>query len=100
MTRLSCVDYAAQLQECLDLAENVNSHSAASEKFAELHDRVARQNPEFAKLLGILWKDALSSRRSAAFWQELSNVEKELTNRMAESNMQLRQNYLRLMQEQ
>jgi hypothetical protein len=100
MTSLSCVDYATHLQECLELAEDVKTHSVASEKFAELRNRVAAQNPELAQLLEILWKDNLSNRRSAAFWQELCNVEKELTNRMAESNMQLRQNYLRLMQEQ
>ncbi|MGJ3253618.1 MAG: hypothetical protein ACFE0J_21150 [Elainellaceae cyanobacterium] len=100
MSRLSCPDYTSQLQHCLDLAEDVSKHSEATQQFEDLRERVAAHNPEAADLLTMLWQDALSNRRSAIFWQELCNVEKELTNRMAESHMQLRQNYLRLMQEQ
>lgn len=49
--------------------------------------------------MDLLWKEAIAARRSAEFWHDMSNVEKDLSNRMMENMTQLRQNYLRLMQE-
>ncbi|NJN21931.1 MAG: hypothetical protein HC812_13035 [Leptolyngbya sp. RL_3_1] len=51
-------------------------------------------------MMQLLWREYVASRRSATFWQELCQVEKHLSERITESHIQLRQNYLRLMQEQ
>jgi hypothetical protein len=58
------------------------------------------EHPEYAAMLQMLWREYVSTQRSAAFWQELCQVEKHLSERITESHIQLKQNYLRLMQEQ
>ncbi len=89
-----------QLQQCLSLAQDVSTHAKAKESYSDLRDRLADDAPEVTELMDMLWTEMLSSRRSALFWEELCNVEKKLTDRMAENNIQLRQNYIRLVQEQ
>lgn len=95
----SC-DRLHQMQQCLSLAQDVSTHAKAKEHYRNLRDRLANEAPEAAEMMDLLWTEMLSSRRSALFWEELCNVEKKLTDRMAENNMQLRQNYIRLVQEQ
>jgi len=90
----------AQLQECVSLAQELAHHAKANQSFAELRDRVAADNPVSAELLELLWNEVLAARRSATFWREMSDVEKQLSERIAQSHLQLRQNYERLMQEQ
>ena len=89
-----------QLQECLSLVQDVAHHEEAGKQFAALRDRVAAENPLAAEMLALLWDEVLAARRSATFWREISDVEKQLSERIAQSHLQLRQNYLRLMEEQ
>lgn len=89
-----------QLQACLSLAHDVSTHSDAEDRYTRLRDRLVEENSDVAVVMDLMWKEILSSRRSAFFWEEMCNVEQRLTERMAESHVQLRQNYLRLMQEQ
>jgi hypothetical protein len=87
-----------QLQVCLHLAQDPTQHTQATEAFSSLQSTVS-EDPAKA-LLNVLWKEILTARRSAAFWQQLSNVEKEVSERLAQNHIQLQQNYLRLVREQ
>lgn len=89
-----------ELQACLRLTQDVSNHSEANQAFEQVRDRVAARDPQSGELLELLWNELLSARRSTVFWQELCDVEKQLSQRIAENHSQLRQNYLRLMQEQ
>lgn len=88
------------LQEAMQLAQTVDTHTQANALFDRLHRDLEAENPAYAELLQTVWKDYMSAQRSAAFWQELCQVEKHLSERLTESHIQLKQNYLRLMQEQ
>lgn len=90
---------AAQLRKCISLVQEVANHAQANQAFEQLQDSLATENPQAAELMELLWKEAIAARRSAEFWHDMSNVEKDLSNRMMENMAQLRQNYLRLMQE-
>ena len=52
-----------------------------------------------AELLNLIWQDLIAARRSASFWEQMSDVEKEMASNMMETMTQLRQNQLRLIQE-
>lgn len=88
-----------QLQSCFALAQDPRTHAAANQGFTELLDSVADDSPAF-ELLKLLWKEVLTARRSAAFWEQISDVEKEMSERITQDHLQLHQNYLRLVQEQ
>ncbi|MBD0335383.1 MAG: hypothetical protein ICV62_07840 [Cyanobacteria bacterium Co-bin13] len=88
------------LQEAIQQAQSVNAHQDAQVTFDRLHQDLEAQNPQAADLLAILWREYLGAQRSATFWKELCQVEKHLSERLSESHLQLKQNYLRLMQEQ
>jgi hypothetical protein len=77
-----------QLKKCLTLAQDVGSHTEAHRAFEQLCGIIDAENPMAAQLLEMLWEDAILARRSALFWQQ-----------MMENMTQMRQNYLRLMQE-
>jgi hypothetical protein len=96
-TPLSLAD---RLQTAIDLAQALDQHSQAQAAFQELMADIEVQNPLVASLLERLWKEYLSSQRSSLFWEQLSTVEKQLSDKLTESHLQLKQNYLRLMQEQ
>ena len=100
MKQILSLDYAAQLRECVERARDISDGGKATVEFAQLCDRLAAENPQAAELLEILWNEFVAANRSATFWQQISDVEKELSEQMAQTNVQLRQNYLRLMQEQ
>ncbi len=89
-----------QLQECLELARHLATQEQARELFQAWREEFAANNPQAAELLTLLWEEVLSANRSALFWQELTDVEKKLSDRMTQQNIQLQQNYLRLVQEQ
>lgn len=89
-----------QLQECIELAHTLETHERAKEEFGQWCDRLAAENPQAAALLTLLWEEAIRANRSALFWEELTNVEKQLSDRMTKETIQLQQNYLRLVQEQ
>lgn len=98
--RNNSIQSLEQLQTCLSLAKHTATHQEAEERFLKLRDRLVEEGSELATVMDVMWKEILSSRRSAFFWEEMCNVEQKLTERMAESHVQLRQNYLRLVQEQ
>ncbi|MBC6477605.1 MAG: hypothetical protein GDA56_07255 [Hormoscilla sp. GM7CHS1pb] len=100
MKQILSLDYAAQLRACVERARDISDGAKASVEFAQLCDRLGAENPQVAELLDILWKEFLAANRSATFWQQICDVEKELSERMAQTNLQLKQEYLRLMQEQ
>lgn len=89
----------AQLRKCIALAQEVANHPQANQAFEQLRDSIAQENPQAAELIDLLWQEAIAARRSAEFWHDMSDVEKNLCNQMMENMTQLRQNYLRLMQE-
>jgi len=82
------------------LAQELTHHDQANQSFEMLRSQLALDNPEAALLLSQVWKELISARRSAAFWQQICDVERDLTEKMTASHVQLQQNYLRLMQEQ
>ena len=88
-----------QLKKCLSLVRDVGSHAEANRAFEQLCGIIDAENPMAAQLLEMLWEEAIMARRSALFWQQMSDVEKDMANRMMENMTQMRQNYLRLMQE-
>lgn len=88
------------MQECLSLAHDFSRHAEANQAFVSLKDSLAMDHPIAAEMLELLWNEMLSARRSASFWEQLSNIERQLTEQMTESHVQLQQNYLRLVQEQ
>ncbi|WP_421655938.1 hypothetical protein [Leptothermofonsia sp. ETS-13] len=99
MTQSLTQEQSAQLQECFLLAQDPKQQADASKMFAQLSDSLS-SNPIATELLAALWNEVLAARRSAAFWQQFRDVEKEMSDKLAKSHLQLRQNYLRLMQEQ
>lgn len=88
----------AQLQECLSLARDPAQHDAAKQSLAQLLSEV---DPAAAPdIIDTLWNELLTARRSTVFWEQISDAEKEMGDRLAQDNIRLQQNYLRLMQEQ
>jgi hypothetical protein len=96
-TAVAAASLTQALSSCVESTRHLDHHDRAQADFDALCDRTDAQT---AELLNTLWQELLAARRSAAFWQEMCDVEKELSHRIAESNLQLRQNYLRLMEEQ
>ncbi|MBE9140941.1 hypothetical protein IQ254_27710 [Nodosilinea sp. LEGE 07088] len=93
-------DLSSRLQAAISLAQQVQQHPEARLAFEEIVGDIRRESPLAAELLEQLWKEYLASQRSSLFWEQLSQVEKTLSDRMSESHIQLKQNYLRLVQEQ
>lgn len=92
--------YAIELHECLSLVKDAETQGLAVKQYAMLRDRLMAEYPDRVDLLDMMWDALLVSQRSAKVWERLCNTEKQLTDRMAESHVQLQQNYLRLVQEQ
>lgn len=100
MSTLSSQETLDQLKLCFRLTEEPKTHAEAKQAFQQVRDRVANDCPDAVEVVEMLWQELISSRRSAIFWQELSDMEKNLGEKLAEHQMQLRQNYNRLVQEQ
>jgi seryl-tRNA(Sec) selenium transferase len=92
-------NFLSQLNECITLAQEIETHPQAKEKFTQLHAKIQQDSPQMAELLQTLWQEVIAARRSAVFWQRLSESEKEMADQMLQSLTEARQNYLRLMQE-
>jgi hypothetical protein len=90
------------LQACLALAQDPQQHPSAAAQFQALRVRLADGGADPATLLlfDALWKEVLAARRSAAFWQQISDAEQNLSEQMTEHTIQTQKNYLRLVQEQ
>lgn len=100
MTDASTNPMTQALAACIALLQDLQTHAEADEAFGHLQAQIAETNPAMAELLGMLWREAIAGRRSAAFWQQICNVERDLTESLSANHFQLQQNYLRLMQEQ
>ncbi len=100
MTQSSSQNPVTQLKKCLSLAQEVATHAEANQAFEQLRASVDAETPLAAELLDLLWQEVIAARRSALFWHQMCDVEKELSDRMIDNMAQLRRNYLRLMQEQ
>ncbi|NEQ96546.1 MAG: hypothetical protein F6K30_07460 [Cyanothece sp. SIO2G6] len=92
--------YAVELHECLSLVKDAETQGLAVKQYGMLRDRLMSEYPDLVALLDMMWDALLVSQRSAKVWERLCDTEKQLTDRMAESHVQLQQNYLRLVQEQ
>ena len=88
------------LKEASEKATDKQTSEAAREQFEAVQAQLDEQAEAFAPVVQLLWHECLAARRSALFWHELSDAEKNLSDTMAEKNIQLKQNYMRLMQEQ
>jgi len=91
---------AIALEGAIALAKEGNTMPQATEQFNALLQQVERDSPTVTPLLQKLWDEYLSAQRSATFWQSLSDAEKELSDKMSATTVQLKQNYMRLVQEQ
>jgi hypothetical protein len=99
MTHSLTPTQVAQLQDCFSLAQNPTQQEAARQTMAQLLQDLAL-NPTAAAVVDALWNELLTARRSTAFWEQISDAEKEMGDRLTQDNIRLQQNYLRLMQEQ
>ena len=90
------------LREAIKLSQSSDAQTQqqANQVFEALHQELDTDNPELVEMMQILWRELASARRSAAFWQELCQVEKHLSERISENHLQLKQNYLRLIQKE
>jgi hypothetical protein len=88
-----------QLQQCLALAKSVETHPLAQQKFEQLRQSIQEKHPEVVSLIELLWQETITAYRSVGFWQQMSDVEKEMASNMMKTMTEMRQNYLRLMQE-
>ena len=88
------------LEGAIALTKAGQNYDAATAQFSAIAAQVENDSPEAAVLLNQLWKEYVSVQRSAAFYESLSDAEAGLSEKMAQSNIQLKQNYMRLIQEQ
>lgn len=87
------------LQDCLSLAANPKSQADAQRQFVNLQESL-NTDAATSEVLQKLWQEVLAARRSSAFWEQLSDVEKAMSDGLATDHLRLQQNYLRLVQEQ
>ena len=88
------------LSGAIALSKEKEHLSQANEQFEALLAQVKAENPTTAPLLQQLWQEYMSVQRSADFWQVMSDAEKDLSDKMSATHIQLKQNYMRLIQEQ
>lgn len=88
------------LSGAIALAKDGHNYEQANTQFEALVAQLESDSPEAGKLLKQLWKEYISVQRAAVFYESLSDAEAGLSEKMAESNVQLKRNYMRLVQEQ
>ena len=88
------------LSGAIALAKSGQNYEQANSQFEALTAQLEADSPEASKLLRQLWKEYVAVQRSAVFYESLSDAEAGLSEKMAESNIQLKRNYMRLVQEQ
>lgn len=91
-------EHMTQLQQCLESARDIKQHQTAIAQFNQLRDSLIQDETAKA-LIDVLWAEILAARRSSAFWEQISDAEKDVSERLVQNHVQLQQNYLRLMQE-
>lgn len=99
MTQSLTHNQLAQLKDCFSLAQNPTQQETARQAMAQLLGEIAPDTVA-ATVIDALWNELLVARRSTAFWEQISDAEKEMGDRLTQDNIRLQQNYLRLMQEQ
>lgn len=99
MTHSLTQNQLAQLKDCFSLAQNPATQEAARQTMAQLLSEI-EPNTTAAEVIDALWNELLTARRSTIFWEQISDAEKEMGDRLTQDNIRLQQNYLRLMQEQ
>ncbi len=87
------------LQECFALAANPKSQADAERQFLALQESL-ESDAATSEVLQKLWTEVLAARRSAVFWEHLSDAERAVSDGLANNHLRLQQNYLRLVQEQ
>lgn len=100
MPRSLAFDPLDSLKHCIALAQEISTHAEAKQAFEQLKAQLVEQNPQAAALVEMLWNEAIAARRSSAFWEQLSSMERGLAERLVEDHANLKQNYMRLVQEQ
>lgn len=102
MNKTAINNPVSTLREAIKLSQSseIQTQQQAHQLFEALHDQLDADNPELVEMICILWREVVSARRSASFWQELCQVEKHLSERISENHMQLKQNYQRLIQKE
>ena len=100
MTPTDIQSLIRDLKSALENATDKQTFNAARQQFETVQACLDEQGEPFAPVIQLLWHECLAARRSALFWQELSEAEKTLADNMAEKTIQIKQNYLRLVQEQ
>lgn len=88
------------LAGAIALSKDAINHAQANEQFEALLAQIQNESPTATLLLKQLWTEYLAAQRSATFYEGLSGAEAGLSEKMAKSTIQLKQNYLRLIQEQ
>lgn len=88
------------LSGAIALVKDGKNYDQASSQLEAIAAQVAAESPEAGQLLKQLWKEYVSVQRSAVFYESLSEAEAGLSEKMAESTIQLKRNYMRLIQEQ
>ncbi len=89
------------LSGAIALAKDARNYEQANVQFEALLAQVSSDSPAVAPLLKQLWKEYLSAQRSATFYESLmSDAEQGLSDSLVESTIQLKRNYMRLLQEQ
>lgn len=88
------------LSGAIALIKSGQNYDQANTQFEALATQLEADSPEASKLLKQLWKEYVAVQRAAVFYESLSDAEAGLSEKMAESNIQLKRNYMRLVQEQ
>jgi len=88
------------LEGAIALTKGNGNIDQANIQFNALLKQIETDSPNAAPLLNRLWKEYVSAQRSATFFESLSDAEKDLSDKMSESTIQLQRNYMRLIQEQ
>jgi hypothetical protein len=92
-------DWKTELTGAIALAQELQTHNEAKDKFAALLTQLNQENQPMADLVKLLWDEYIASQRGSAFWQEMSDVEKALAEGAMQQTIQSKQNYMRLVQE-
>ncbi len=100
MTNPSISSLSTTLEAAIAAAKNIKHHPQANAQFEVLYTQLQPESETAALLLQQLWQEFISAQRSAAFWEEISEAEKAMSDHIAQANIQLKQNYMRLIQEQ
>lgn len=99
MTHSLTQNQQTQLQNCLAIARDPAQQKVARQAMTQLLSDLDLTAPA-TDVIDVIWNELLTAQRSNVFWEQISDAEKEMGDRLTQDNIRLQQNYLRLMQEQ